>query len=442
MTTKEEIKTMFSRYLISAVLTSLTTALAVMVDGIIVGNLIGHTGLAAINIMMPFIQLSVALVMLLSMGGALLAAYGIGQKNYNVSNGYFTMSSILTLAIGFIFTALGLICPDACIKVFCSDTTLFADAKAYGVVMFYTAPLFFMIQNLAAYIRTDNSPRLVLVAMILANVVNLTCDYVYIKFFGMGIGGAAWATATGYALALALMCIHFTYKDSTLRLNTNFKEVAIVSLLTMGLPLVADTATMFVRVLWANHIIMDTLPQYGMSIMAVLMAVLMFMNMVVAGTSQALQPLAGRLGGEGNKQGVQWVVKMSAIVLIVSGVALVIIVNILASPIARLFGLSGECLELTIPAMRIFCICFPFFGISYLLFIICLIQKRRTLSCVLAVTHSFMVAPVMWCIVKINPELIWHSFWIGDFLAVGIGLLLYKICKVKITDERIYEQSF
>lgn len=437
MTTKEEIKTMFSRYLISAVLTSLTTALAVMVDGIIVGNLIGHTGLAAINIMMPFIQLSVALIMLMCMGGALLAAYGIGQKNYNVSNGYFTMSTILTLAVGFIFTTLGIICPDACIKVFCSDPTLFPDAKAYGVIMFYTAPLFFMIQNLAAYIRTDNSPRLVLTAMIIANVINLTCDYVYIKFFGMGIGGAAWATATGYVLAMALMCIHFTYKDSTLRLNTNFKEVAIISLLTMGLPLVADTATMFVRVLWVNHIIMDTLPQYGMSIMAVLMAVLMFMNMVVAGTSQALQPLAGRLGGEGNKQGVRWVVKMSAIVLIVSGVALVIIVNILATPIAMLFGLSGECLELTIPALRIFCICFPFFGISYLLFVICLIQKRKTLSCVLAVTHSFMVAPVMWCVVQINPDLIWHSFWIGDVLAVAVGLILYRIYNVKITDERI-----
>lgn len=428
---------MFTRYLISAVLTSLTTALAVMVDGIIVGNLIGHTGLAAINIMMPFVQLSVALIMLMCMGGALLAAYGIGQKNYNVSNGYFTMSTILTLAVGFIFTALGLICPDACIKVFCSDPTLFPDAKAYGVVMFYTAPLFFMIQNLAAYIRTDNSPRLVLTAMIIANVINLTCDYIYIKFFGMGIGGAAWATATGYVLALALMCIHFTYKDSTLRLNTNFKEVAIISLLTMGLPLVADTATMFVRVLWVNHIIMDTLPQYGMSIMAVLMAVLMFMNMVVAGTSQALQPLAGRLGGEGNREGVRWVVKMSAIVLIVSGVALVIIVNILATPIAMLFGLSGECLELTIPALRIFCICFPFFGISYLLFVICLIQKRKTLSCVLAVTHSFMVAPVMWCIVHINPDLIWHSFWIGDVLAVAVGLILYRIYNVKITDERI-----
>lgn len=253
----------------------------------------------------------------------------------------------------------------------------------------------------------------------------------------MGIGGAAWATATGYVLALALMCIHFTYKDSTLKLNTNFKEVAIVSLLTMGLPLVADTATMFVRVLWVNHIIMDTLPQYGMSIMAVLMAVLMFMNMVVAGTSQALQPLAGRLGGEGNKQGVRWVVKMSAIVLIVSGVALVIIVNILATPIAMLFGLSGECLELTIPALRIFCICFPFFGISYLLFVICLIQKRKTLSCVLAVTHSFMAAPVMWCIVHIKPDLIWHSFWIGDVLAVAVGLILYRIYNVKITDERI-----
>ncbi len=428
---------MFSRYLVSAVLTSLTTALAVMVDGIIVGNLIGHTGLAAINIMMPFIQLSVALVMLLSMGGALLAAYGIGQKNYSVSNGYFTMSSILTLAIGLLFTALGLICPDACITVFCSDTTLFADAKAYGVVMLYTAPLFFMIQNLAAYIRTDNSPRLVLVAMILANVVNLSCDYIYIKYFGMGIGGAAWATATGYLLALLLMLIHFSYKDCTLNIAFDFKDVALASLITMGLPLVADTATMFVRVLWVNHIIMDTLPQYGMSIMAVLMAVLMLMNMMVAGTSQALQPLAGRLGGEGNKQGVKWVIKMSAIVLIVSGVALVFVVNILASPIARLFGLSGEYLELTIPAMRIFCICFPFFGISYLLFVICLIQKRKTLSCILAITHSIMVAPVMWVSVKINPDLIWHSFWIGDALAVAIGLILYRIYNVKITDERI-----
>ena len=73
--------------------------------------------------------------------------------------------------------------------------------------------------------------------------------------------------------------------------------------------------------------------------------------------------------------------------------------------------------------------------------VICLIQKRKTLSCILAVTHSFTVAPVMWVIVKINPDLIWHSFWIGDALAVVIGVILYKIYKVKLIDERLYEQS-
>lgn len=52
-----ELSVVFWRYLWSSILISLSASVGTVVDGIIVGNLIGEDGVSAVNLSSPMIQL-------------------------------------------------------------------------------------------------------------------------------------------------------------------------------------------------------------------------------------------------------------------------------------------------------------------------------------------------------------------------------------------------
>ena len=70
--------TEFWRYLWSAILITLSGCLGNVVDGIIVGNLIGEDGVSAINLSKPVIQLMFTLSILVETGAGMLDGFALG----------------------------------------------------------------------------------------------------------------------------------------------------------------------------------------------------------------------------------------------------------------------------------------------------------------------------------------------------------------------------
>lgn len=71
--------------------------------------------------------------------------------------------------------------------------------------------------------RAEDKPHLATAVLISSNFVNIIMDIVYIKFFNLGIGGAALATVTGYLVGMIFIVKYLISNDRETRFTNIFK---------------------------------------------------------------------------------------------------------------------------------------------------------------------------------------------------------------------------
>ena len=114
----------FWRFLTSSILITLSGTLGFIIDGIIVGNLIGENGVSAINLNMSLLQFMYTLIMLLSTGAGMLVGMEIGKKDFTRAAYVFTVSMALCMAVGLLFTVIGIVCPEVVANWLCKNEQL------------------------------------------------------------------------------------------------------------------------------------------------------------------------------------------------------------------------------------------------------------------------------------------------------------------------------
>lgn len=199
----------FREYLIATVLATTATSTGIMVDAVIVGNLIGVDAMAAVNLAAPVLQFFNAATFLLNAGGAILAAHAIGRRDENDARFLFTISIILSVACGLILMLVGLGFSSAIAEMLCPSSALRSLVLTYARIALLNAPVYLLLPGLCFFIRLDGAPKKASVALVIANICNLSLDVVFIKGFGWGTAGSALATTGGFAIGLVIALDHF-----------------------------------------------------------------------------------------------------------------------------------------------------------------------------------------------------------------------------------------
>ena len=91
------------QYILPGMLMTVAMQLGNVVDGMIVGNLLGAEAMAAIEISMPVLLLLQMAALMLAMGGAAEAAVFLGKRDMETASGVFTASLVAGLAISVFF---------------------------------------------------------------------------------------------------------------------------------------------------------------------------------------------------------------------------------------------------------------------------------------------------------------------------------------------------
>ena len=174
----------FRRFLWSSILIALSACLGNVVDAVIVGNLIGEDGVSAINLSKPVTQFMFTISMLLSTGAGMLVGMELGKKDHDRAASFFTFSTASCLAFGLLMTLCGLFATAPITGWLCKDPTLYVGLHDYLFPMLLGAPMYMASWALATMVGVDGSPRLVSIAILIDNAVNLFLDIVFIKWLG------------------------------------------------------------------------------------------------------------------------------------------------------------------------------------------------------------------------------------------------------------------
>ena len=431
---KKELSSRFWRYLSSSILITLSGALGVIVDSIIVGNLIGSDGVSAINLNSTVIQLLMTISLIIASGGGMLAGYAIGRKDFDNARYIFTQSTLGSIIVGVIFAVIGIFFSNQLTSILCQNDALYTMVHDYLRVVLFGAPAYMLMWGISTMIIVDGSPRLASVAIIIDNIANLILDVVFIKFFDMGITGSSLATVVGHLIAVAIMMLHFRNKNRVLHLS--FKGGKLSQwrdIISQGAPLAIASICLTLLLFTSNKMVLAAVGREGIFVFSVCMNLLQVYNFFLAGTCRSLQTLGAVLIGERNSDGIRFVFGKSFKFITIAMIITCVYVWIFPSSIATLFGAdNADIIKECNYALRIFAISFVPFCYIYFIMIIFKLLSFNRMSLFISLILSLTVIPVISLMAHYAAEYIWYSYLIAYIIEIMAIVAVYKAGRMDI----------
>ncbi len=206
------------RYLFPSVAATMMVALNFFIDALCVGNVLGQSAIAALNISQPLPGILYGFGYLFGVGGStLFSAYlgkGDKQKARRVYTTCFITLALIVVSIG----VLGLLFLDPLTAFMTSDAvSLRAGVREYLLYTFILAPFFGIETFLVTFVRNDGAPRISMIATLSGCSLNIILDLLFVVVLRWGIWSAALATSVAVVFSSVILFSSTFRPKSSLR---------------------------------------------------------------------------------------------------------------------------------------------------------------------------------------------------------------------------------
>lgn len=218
----------FYRLWLPSLVGLLALSTANIVDGIFIGNFVGATALAAVNLIIPFFGILFGITFMLTMGGAVRAGKYIGEGKFSAASAIFSKTLIAVIALAALVTALGLLFETALFRALGGTEAVFPLMQIYFRITLGFVWVQLLVVVMYFFVRIDGYPTLAAVALIIGSAINIGLDYLFIAYFQWGIAGAAWATGISQATPFVVLCSYFFFRQRHLHFHwkqTEWREL-------------------------------------------------------------------------------------------------------------------------------------------------------------------------------------------------------------------------
>ena len=363
----DNVSGIFFKYLIPSIGGMLGTSLYVLADTYFVANGIGSTGLAALNISIPIMNLFNGLGLLFGIGGATALSISKGRKKYNELNDIFTDSITLCLITGILLTLIGLLFLNPIVSLLGGSPDTFSMAKEYLKVIFTFTIAFFLNSTMTVIVRNDGAPKLAMWGMLSGTISNIFLDYIFIFIFGWGMWGAAFATALSPIISLCILSTHFIKKNN----NINFKLPSIninriQRIISNGLSSFVTELSSGIVIFAFNTVILALKGDIGVAAYGIIANISLICASIFTGVGQALQPITSVNHGAGKTKRVEEALKFAIFTALSLGVIFLLIGYVFPETITSLFNKDNnpELTAITVKGIYLYFIAFIFMGLN------------------------------------------------------------------------------
>ena len=420
--------------LVSTLAMTASTYLSSILDGIMVGQILGTVQLYAINLTTSVVFLRSIPIAMFTFGGNTLSVIYKSKRDQKSADTVFTLSFWGGIVSTAILSVIG-------IMLMVPTAQLLAQGKEQLVelVVQYLLPLWVLtpmvaaVNETAAYARTDGLRKLATLLPIIANVINLICDYIYMAIFGWGVAGAGWATVTGYAVGILIMLIYYKSSQRTVHFTKaawgQLKQLG--KIFSVGLPSALIYVCNFLRLFLTNAIILSATGVVGGKIASVSFSLNSLAFILVEGASMTLLPILGALYGEKDANGQRLTLRYGMIVTVALSILVLIISEVIPIQLAALYGLTDPAtVEIFAVTFRIFSINIPILAVIYVMRTFFQATKQRGLANLLVMLDGVLtIVPLMYWFAQYDIYWLWVSFPVSKAVTVVITLIAMLISK-------------
>ena len=325
------------------------------VDSIVVGRYVGDNALAAVGASGPMLNLLLVLFIGISTGANVMVAQYFGAKRREELSSTVGTTITLTFLASLFIMAVGPFLVRPFLQLVNTPADIMDWTASYLIIIFIGIGGMAFYNIIAGVLRGMGDSIMPLLFLLVACVLNIILDLVFVVSFGMGVAGVAWATIIAQFVSAALCLWRLARMKATLDLNWHTLKPHLdlgKRLVMLGLPSGLSQAIFSM----ASIVVQSLTNSFGTVIIAVntvvmrvdgfvMMPNFTFGNAMTTYTGQNMG--AGRTDRveEGTKEGLK-------LGLIVIGV-LVAAILFFGGPLIRLFTKTPQVIELGQHMMRI-----------------------------------------------------------------------------------------
>ena len=204
----------FVKYVSQNIFGLLGTSCYILADTYFIAQAAGTDGVTLLNLCLPIYNFIFAIGSMIGLGAAtryaILRAQGDEKAQRYFSNAIFCAC---ILAVPFVLA--GIFCPDGLLRLMGGDAGIVALGENYARIFLLFTPFFMCNYVVASFVRNDGDPSLAMVATLSGSLFNVVFDYIFIFPMGLGLPGAALATAISPMLSIAICSTHFLKQSNT-----------------------------------------------------------------------------------------------------------------------------------------------------------------------------------------------------------------------------------
>ena len=356
------------RFALPSIVMMVFTSIYGVVDGTFVSNFVGKTPFAAVNLVWPFLMILGAFGFMIGTGGSALVAKTLGENKKEDANRYFTMLITLVVILGVLLTIIGLIVLRPLSSALGASGQMLEDCITYGrtLMIFNTA---FMLQSVfQSLFITAEKPRLGLIMTVAAGLTNMVLDALFIAVFKWGLVGAALASGLSQCIGGILPLIYFlsSKNDTPLKfVKTKMEGKVLLKACANGASELMTTVSSSLVSMLYNFQLMRLAGQNGIAAYGAVMYVEFAFVAVFIGYSIGTAPIVSYHYGSENHNEVKNMLQKSFKIMSVLGITMMVLAQILASPLAKVFvGYDKQLFDMTVHGFRLFSFYFILAGIN------------------------------------------------------------------------------
>ena len=207
----------YFKYVSQNIFGLLGTSCYILADTYFISQAAGTSGVALLNLCLPIYNFIFAIGSMLGLGAATRYAILRAQGDER-SERYFSNALLWALVFALPFMLAGIFCPEVLLRFMGGDAEIVALGVGYARIFLLFTPFFMCNYIVSAFVRNDGDPSLAMVATLCGSLFNVVFDYIFMFPMGLGLPGAALATAVSPVLSIAICSRHFFKKSSTVRL--------------------------------------------------------------------------------------------------------------------------------------------------------------------------------------------------------------------------------
>jgi len=409
-----------------------------VVDGFFVSNFAGKTAFSAVNLIMPFLMIVATVGFMFGTGGTAIVAKAFGEGDSKRANEYFSLFVYISFGLGILFAALGIIFIRPISSLLGAEGELLEDCVVYARIILLALPFYILQLLFHSFFVTAEKPQIGLAVTVSAGITNIILDAVLVVSLPLEykLEGAAVATAASQVVGGAFPLFYFFRNNSSiLRLGkTKLYGHALLKACTNGSSEFMSNISMNIVGMLYNIQLMKYAGEDGIAAYGVMMYVSFIFASTFIGYSVGSAPIIGFHDGAKNRAELKGLLKKSVVLIGVFALAMLLLGELLALPLSKLFvGYDEALLELTVSGFKIFAVSFLFMGYAIFGSGFFTALNDGVTSAIISFLRTlvFQIAAVLLLPMILGIDGIWYSIIAAEFMAAALSAFFILLKKNK-----------